>query len=68
MPIAQRIGRLFGNENLVKILQQHSTRKEDGFMRDIWDTNRWKEDWYGTDGEFKGVTKAKAPWHFAAMG
>ena len=23
-------------------------------MRDIWDTERWKKDWYGVDGEYEG--------------
>ncbi|XP_066925721.1 uncharacterized protein [Clytia hemisphaerica] len=52
-PIGPRIARLYQNENLVRILQAHTTRPKDGYLRDIWDTSRW-ENWFDEDGEFKG--------------
>jgi hypothetical protein len=53
MPITHRIARLFQDENLVKIIQLHCTRSDDGVLRDLWDTERWKK-WYDCDGEFGG--------------
>ena len=57
MEIGPRIGRLYQNENLVRILQHHCTREDDGLMRDLWDTSKWKQKWYGMNGLFKGDPK-----------
>ena len=51
-PIAQRLA-LYQNINLVKILQTHCTKQQDGFIRDIWDTEKWKN-WFSNNGEFEG--------------
>ena len=53
-PIGSRIGRLYQDENLIIILHAHSSRPERGFTKDIWDTNRWKNDWFGLSGIMKG--------------
>ena len=53
MPIGPRLARMFQDENLVKILQKHCSRTEDGILRDLWDTERWKR-WYSKGGEFDG--------------
>ena len=53
-PIGSRIERLYQDENLIIILHAHSSRPERGFTKDIWDTNRWKNDWFGLSGIMKG--------------
>ena len=47
---------MYQNENLIKLLQAHSCRPENGFMSDILDTDRWKNEWFGPEGEFDELT------------
>ena len=54
LPLKPPIARMCQDENLIKIMQLHCARKGDGFLRDIWDTNQWKEEWFGRNGEFGG--------------
>ena len=53
-PIGPTIGRLYQDENLIKIWHAHSCRPEGGFIKDIWDTNGWKNDWFGSSTIKKG--------------
>ena len=45
-PIGPRIGRLYQDENLIKILHAHRSRPEGGSIKDISETNCWKNDWF----------------------
>ena len=56
LPLTPRIARMYQNENLVRLLQAHSTRNKDGIMKDILDTDRWKKSWFGPNGEFNDKT------------
>ena len=56
LPLAQRIARMYQNENLVRLLQAHSTRNKNGIMNDILDTDRWKKSWFGPNREFNDKT------------
>ena len=53
MPLKPRLGRLFQTVNLIQLLHEHCTREDDGVLRDLWDTDRWKR-WYSSTGEFEG--------------
>ena len=55
-PLSPRIARIYQNENLVKLLQAHSSRQDDGILKDVFDTDRWKKSWFGENGEFKRDT------------
>ena len=67
-------GRLFQYENMVAIVLEHCSRKEDCVLRDIWDTELWKGQFGGdtngvrlglcTDGvsPFKGMHVVYSMW------
>ena len=55
-PLIPRIARIYQTENLVKLLHEHSVRPDDGFLKDILDTDRWKKQWFGQNGEFNGLS------------
>ena len=56
LPLAPQLARMYQNENLVSLLQAHSTRNKDGIMKDILDTDRWKKLWFGPNREFNDNT------------
>ena len=53
-PIIPRIARMFQDTNLSQLLQEHSTCTDNGMLKDILDTERWKKDWFSDHGEFQG--------------
>ena len=54
-PITPRILRLFATEITHKMLREHFNKGIiNGRMNDIHDSNLWREDWFGEDGEFRG--------------
>ena len=53
-PIGPRKGRLYQDKILTKTLHAHSSRPEGGFIKDMWDTNRKKNDCFGSSGIMKG--------------
>ena len=55
LPLSPRLARIYQNENLVALLQSHVSRPDDGYLHDILDTPRWKNDWFGSDEEFDGL-------------
>ena len=56
LPLTARIARLYQTENLAKLLQAHGVRDDNGFLSDILDTDHWKKEWFGANGEFNSDT------------
>lgn len=55
-PLAPRIARIYQTTSLAALMQEHGKRGERDELQDIWDCERWENDWFGINGEFKGMS------------
>ena len=54
LPITSRIKILFSTSSLHSLITQHNDKLQTDVISDIHDSDTWRNDWFGPEGEFSG--------------